>query len=372
VYEDQDRKTRYIPAHLALVVKKLEKLNLTDSSLTLSFTLIIRVLAKGRDMDGFKKKLSTEITLRLNEVPITISVKEVKFVIEDGFFVYTVRRVETIHFQGSHELTKKFPFDETHFTLDLEFTDFRVRESSQEYTYRFNIYTGPDLGTNLSFKEGCDCLSQFDIAYNRAKVTQIADRKEEKDQKKVKLVEHYFPKMKFVIPLYREPKFILYTYMSPLLVIQVFTLSVLLQGAGLADAIANLSTIFLALVAYLPLLRGQIPEIPKATIADYIVYVAILQTILGIGFAILEDSSSSDSRDITKLCLLYATLLLLGFSVLVLAWNWIRHVVAKRDNTFHEVKRSSGKIDLRKCHLPEVLTDVKFINLTTDEDDTMV
>lgn len=76
----------------------------------------------------------------------------------------------------------------------------------------------------------------------------------------------------FQIPLYRIPIVSLLTIFFPIWLLGVASLVIFFQDFALADRVASIATILLAFIAFMPVIREQIPPNPKLTFIEILLY----------------------------------------------------------------------------------------------------
>jgi hypothetical protein len=59
--------------------------------------------------------------------------------------------------------------------------------------------------------------------------------------------------------MYKYPQVPILTIVGPLIMLGLINLAIFFQGPALANRIASLSTLLLAIVAFVPVIRKQIP-----------------------------------------------------------------------------------------------------------------
>lgn len=95
--------------------------------------------------------------------------------------------------------------------------------------------------------------------------------KEKNNQYKNKKV-HSFKYAHFEIPLYRRPIISLLTIFLPLWLLGLISLGIFFQSNELADRIASIATVMIAHIAFMPVIRGQLPPSPRIAFIEILVY----------------------------------------------------------------------------------------------------
>ena len=85
--------------------------------------------------------------------------------------------------------------------------------------------------------------------------------------------------------MYRPPLVSLLTIFLPLWFLGILNLGIYFQEYALAERIASIATVMIAYVSLLPVIRGQLPETPRMTFVEFLVYLQML-----IGFFCLIES----------------------------------------------------------------------------------
>lgn len=270
----------FIPTYTALVVKSFKNLNLKEGILTLFGTLVIRMSLAGvhdKIVDSIKEKLG----IRFNEAPKTLSSDEDGVTIKHDkgkkLLVYTYRFETEVNFLAN---ISSIPFDTFVVPFQVEMTssyiDIEEDGKTTSLKYRFNVHQHQHKTKTLSFKKECDKLAEYEIAYPlcEIKLPKESKRFENKEEKMQSYT--YYPIMRFEFKFVREPWHMLMTVIFPLVILDVITLAVFATESDLASKIGNIATLVLALIAYLPSIRSEVPSVAYFTLCDTMVYSCLL------------------------------------------------------------------------------------------------
>jgi len=279
--KNDNRREVFVPVAFAMVVKSLQKLNLAESSITVSFTLVMRLLFDGVP-DEVRDFLLKEgnIALRINEEPFSLDEKqEIQKTLEKKSNIYrmTWRKTAEILFDSKFD---EFPFDDHKVRIKVELTSPFFEE--QRTNIRWNVLNNEDRDTLLSFKNEADLLPEFNIATNASYV--VFPEPERKDYPEGAI--YYKPVVEYYIYLFRQPGYVVLSTAAPLFMINLATLACLaFPPDAFSDKMSIIVTLMLALFAFMPSLRSFIPKVPYLTILEYQLYF-----VLGIMFLVLIES----------------------------------------------------------------------------------
>ena len=131
----------------------------------------------------------------------------------------------------------------------------------------------------ITLKSDCDKIPEFDICYDSINA----------DWKDGVLIGNsiYFNKVEYTMNIYRMPGHIIMTVFIPLLIISSFILSLFTVTLIWESILPNLATLFLALIAFLPTVRAEIPTVSYITFTDGIIYSLLFQCIFFIMHVVL-------------------------------------------------------------------------------------
>lgn len=99
----------------------------------------------------------------------------------------------------------------------------------------------------------------------------------------IKLSSQYFQyssELIFRLGMYREPGRLILVGVLPIFVLVIFLVATFFQNKNLADKVQNLAAIFLALVAFIPSLRSEIPSVSEFTYIDKQIFCQIFCILL--------------------------------------------------------------------------------------------
>jgi len=321
--------TFFIPAYLVVLVKKIGKFNLSEGTVNLSMTLVLRVKVS-TDLPRHVYKGLKSLKVRLNESIIIVfdkATSEVKEIAGDDLIAFTQRLTVDITFKP--DLTS-FPFDRQYLNLKFELTSFTVgdsqkdddsdddtdgneskkkkssRKPQEKYSLRFNFHVNEGMDIMLRFKGKVPQQSTTTEDKGATKQQTVkVDRKGEEDtvdempdlniayglllppwtpeEGKSNIV--YYPVTKMRIPLFREPEYVLLSSCLPLFVLNVTSLGIFaVNAADYGTRLGNIITILLALFAFLPTYRAQVPN-PTITSLDVAMFASVI-----VLFLIIVDS----------------------------------------------------------------------------------
>jgi len=260
------------------------------------------------------------------------------------------------------------PFDRHRVRLKFEMTSIldSNKKSKESWNYRFNCFKWPETdATQVSFKAECDRLPEFNIAANKTIVLLPMENKTvDTDPERIdtlatvgqsyfqKLVPgktvdevpgtparyrelyRYYPITTFSLLIYREPESMILLSSLPLLLLNLFTISVFgLSDGEYGDKLATLVTLILALFAFLPTLRSQIPMVPYTTLLEKQIFLSVGIQALALLEAVINSQLPAETDDPMQLRIKYG---FLGLSVGVALFNIIFFLVyyLKRKRAF--------------------------------------
>ena len=84
----------------------------------------------------------------------------------------------------------------------------------------------------------------------------------------------------FIIPMYRMPIVSLVTIFMPMWLVGWIGLAVFFQSSEFADRLATIATVMLAYLAFMPVVRDQLPPNPSITFIEILIYLLIGGTFL--------------------------------------------------------------------------------------------
>jgi hypothetical protein len=265
-------KEYFLPSYLAVVLKKIDKLSITESTLTVSVTLVIRVYIQELTQEQ-KDFVTQNIRLRFNENEVKLDEDNSQKKKGTDLFLITHRGSYEIDFEPD---LKQCPYDRQTIKIKIEMTS-RSNSVTGE-NFRFNLYkhqnmTNPsDFSTMVSFKDDIDRLPEFNIIFSSFHITFEPEIKKMKSGHSIE----YYPVEVIHFTLYREPETLLLTCVFPLVVIDFIILCIFLQDVNdLGGKLSNIITILLALFAFLPSYREQIPNVPYITALDRVIYFSV-------------------------------------------------------------------------------------------------
>jgi len=118
--------------------------------------------------------------------------------------------------------------------------------------------------------EEVDYISDLNVAYGRIKPPRTPP------EIKVDKKEIYFPVVKIRIPLFREPEYVLLSSCIPLLLLNIISMCIYILDPveSFSDRLGSVITVLLALFAFLPTYREQIP-VATITSLDVAIFVSI-------------------------------------------------------------------------------------------------
>jgi hypothetical protein len=72
--------------------------------------------------------------------------------------------------------------------------------------------------------------------------------------------------------MYKKPQVSFIILFVPMWLISIINLGIFFQSSSLGDRMASIITLMLALVAFFPVIREELPPSKKIVLADYMVY----------------------------------------------------------------------------------------------------
>jgi len=144
---------------------------------------------------------------------------------------------------------------------------------------RFNQKMPKRRSTGLYFKSTADQVPDFDIKT----APQYRDIEIQREEKKDGA---YYPRVFFQFTLYRHPNTYICTSVIPLFLLNLCAIAVLfIPRDDFSDRMSAIVTLLLALFAFFPVIRNDLPKVAYLTTLEYSVYQSI-----GIIFLILVES----------------------------------------------------------------------------------
>jgi len=379
----------FIPAYITLLVKSLSKLDLKEESVRIAGTLIFRFLLEGLP-EEVVEDISNGINYRLNEEPRSlnkdsegINIKESK----KPFHMLTItyRFVEDITFLPKLDLA---PFDSMKIQLKFELTSKNIGAIK----YRFNLHKCDHDRSNLVFKKNADQLAQYNICTPLNNVTIIPESKKDMDEftqsykittkktrwwkmltksnnanlinseaqaKKPSLYD-YYPIFNVDIGVYRQPLHMIVTTIGPLFILQILLLAIYLQGDDIGGKIGNIATLLLAIVAFIPSVRAEIPSLSYLLFTDYLIYSAILQSLIGMLEAVVY--SYHQEKWVTRSFFIVSACFPALFAIIII-WRCIKYLENRSfwDRVPMSVQMQGDQFKLGEWHNRELVIDPKLV-----------
>ncbi len=252
---------------------------------------------------------------------------------QDGnLFIYTVRKSETVRFTATLRQT---PFDIFTIPFNFELTSRALKppvDGIKEYRYSIHVNL-IDFNSNMCYKADVDKMPEFDPAFSMMKYELLP---EEKNEKKT-LMFQYAPKIRWDIGLYRDPLMMILTIFMPIFVINIIGIAVFWQDpTSIADQLANLATLVLAILAYMPVFRQFIPTSSQVTLGDKILGSSLFADAV-VFFMIMhryrnrtQDDVYVDDLDRKILWLYFILYLLIIFSqIFIILWKYILFAIKR-------------------------------------------
>jgi len=182
--------------------------------------------------------------------------------------------IEMNSFNYKDDSNKK-PGDEE----DKEDDDEGEKEGVERYRVRFNQKMPKRRSTGINFKSTADQVPDFDIKKAPHYRSVEIQREEKKDGA-------YYPRVYFLFSLYRHPNTYICTSIIPLFLLNLCAIAVLfIPRDSFSDRMSAIVTLLLALFAFFPVIRNDLPKVAFLTTLEYSVYQSI-----GIIFLILVES----------------------------------------------------------------------------------
>ncbi len=165
-------------------------------------------------------------------------------------------------------------------------------------------------------------------------------------------------RIRFSITAWRNPTSIILKYNIPIIFLQLLILAILAQDDGLGDKISNIATIVLALVAFVPSIKGEISHVKNMTLLETIIYSAVYEA----SFVLLEAVVTHyyGRMQSARYAIFAICILCLFYSLLALGIPYI-HNKLKRAQPQHEsefkmpkrIERDGNAMEMEKWHSPE-------------------
>ena len=136
---------------------------------------------------------------------------------------------------------------------------------------------------NLKFKYTDDDhivkISDFNLLHSEMGVDIKIEEKEDSLNNKNDI--QYAPVITFKLAFYRKPFSTLFNCLGPLVAMMFVPLAIYFQPNELADKLASLIILLLAIIAYFPTLRDGLSSMPYITITDITACLCIVQVMIG-------------------------------------------------------------------------------------------
>ncbi len=380
----------FVPAYMTLLVKSLSKLDMKEESIKVSGTLILRFLLEGLPEEVLED-IQSGVSYRLNEEPRTLNKESEGLNIKESkkpvhMVTMTYRFVEEISFTPQ---LRQAPFDHMAIRLKFELTSRNVGKVK----YRFNLHKCDHDRSNLVFKKNADQLAQYNICSTLNKVSIVAESKKEmdefnqfgKDQTKKtrwwrmlsnsqntlqantdKVVAKpslydYYPIFLVEIGVYRQPLHMVITTIAPLFILQIILLGIYAQdGQDIGSKIGNIATMLLAIVAFIPSVRAEIPSASYLLFTDYLIYSAILQSLIGIVEAVVY--SHFEKAWITRAFFIVSACFPIGFAIII-SLKFMRYLENRSiwDKTPISVQMQGDQFKLGEWHNPKLVVPENLV-----------
>ena len=153
------------------------------------------------------------------------------------------------------------------------------------------------MTNELSWKQNCDFLPEFDIDYKNTSLVTLVEKKPYKinkkdvDEKGNKLFAYYYPGFTLSFITVRNPKSKMIKVFFPSTMLIIFLICTYMLEVGrenLADKIGNLSIVLLTFVEILDKNRSELPSIQATTIIDKFLMFFILTSCLPLSFIFFD------------------------------------------------------------------------------------
>jgi len=274
-FEGEGRTEYFIPTLICFVFKSIGNLKLTDMTLTVVFTMVLRFNLKGLPEDAINYLFDGEnhnIKFRVDEREIE-NLKENMVVRRRGDLLFCTYRSGLEEFFFYPDLSN-LPFDEPDLNLKFEMTS--VEDKEKRRNYRFNcLIKKPIVGSTgmLTFKEHSDRIPEYDFAISQTSITRPMETKKEAGR----FLYVYYPVTTVTMQFFRHPEYLVFSVVIPLLLLNLFTLSSFILGSDdVSDKLSILVTILLALFAFTFTVRQSIPSVPYLTGLEKQIFVSVI------------------------------------------------------------------------------------------------
>jgi hypothetical protein len=208
-----------------------------------------------------------------------------------------------------------------------------------------------------TFKEDeVDNIPDLNIYYTGVSRVGVRESKFDRASKTDKFV--YYPGMTVTVPLYREPEYVLLVSCVPLLLLNIIALCTFAVDHGAySDRLSIIVTILLALFAFMPTFRSEIP-VSAITCLDAAIFCSVLVLLLIIVDSIVYTFVEPEFFFIIPI---FAAAIIAGMTLYIVAQYIIygrkkKHYIALPDYT----KRDSSNVDTTGFKAPE---DSKLVGI---------
>jgi len=360
------RREIIVPVVFAIVIKSLQNLNLAESTINVSFTLILRILFKGAP-DSVVEFVRERLALRLNEEPQDMHEgSEMTFEEKSRILRITWRKTTDITFNSKYH---QFPFDEHDVKMKVELTS--PYYEAEKTNIRFTVLSIDHRDTLMSFKTEADLLPEFNIATNTSYVKFPApERKEYKGGEGFTL--QYKPVIEYYVHLYRQPGYVVLSTAAPMFLISLATIACLAFSAtAYSDKMSIIVTLMLALFAFMPSVRTFIPKVPYLTQLEMQIYFVLGVMLLVLGEAIatyflsLNTTNTTLTDTITKVVfgiVVMITLIQTTYFIakLLIMRSIVKSYIPPKKYKETKISGSGGAFDLSLWKVEDKLVEVHF------------
>lgn len=196
-----------LPCACAMVIKKIEHFDTVNATVGICSSFILRIKITGfEDCKAITDHIENHLCARINDSSFCLMEdlggnlkKTHSSHSKDGkidMFQITVRsdNIAMVSFKDF----KAYPFDTLKCTMMFEFSHFEAEIDGKRKQVRFDIYHQPN---SISFKPGCDMLTEHDIDFKSIKMDIVMESKGDSNDDPMR----YYPRFDFKMNITRDP-----------------------------------------------------------------------------------------------------------------------------------------------------------------------
>jgi len=239
-----------------------------------------------------------------------------------------------------------------------------VNSEDERTAYRFNcLAPKADLKRDeivIQFRPNYDRVPEWNIAIGETKIRLGGEKKAGLS---------YNNEVVVGLLLYREPEYLLYITVVPLILLNLCTLAMYGLGADdYSDKLGILVTLLLAMFAFIPTIRDNIPKVPFITFLDLQLFFSIALIFVGLVETVL--AQFMENKEVfggVHLACLGVSVFVFIISIASIGMLWYPFkMICRRYN--RESKMRMGKFVEKAGYKPESWEDV-YVHLIEGKDE---